>query len=59
MGRGESHPRGEENTTLLPGKLESPSIQNLLTVIPISSQLDPGPGATIGGMIATGCSGSQ
>lgn len=25
----------------------------------ISMQLDPGPGATIGGMIATGCSGSM
>jgi len=25
----------------------------------IARQLDPGPGATIGGMISTGCSGSK
>lgn len=59
MGRSESRPRGEENTSLLPGTLGRSSMRILLTITPTSSQLDPGPGATVGGMIATGCSGSQ
>lgn len=54
VGRNQPDLGGESNTSLFPS--ETDGITSTTTLL--TAQLDPGPGAAIGGMIATGCSGS-
>ena len=49
----------ERHSVILSCTCQMPNASYYLLILHLQPQLDPGPTATIGGMLSTGCSGSQ